>query len=338
MKRTVILLVLAVVLPAFLWAAPRGSVERPDPSQAPTFPSYVQKVEPTVVGIKVQVPRDRPSVLTLGPERWGSGVIFDPNGYVLTVSYVLLDADRIEVSLRDGRKLPARLVGLDLEAGLGVIKLEGPGPFPAATLGDSTAVAVGQLTASVGVDDDGDLVATSGNVQAIRSFAGYWEYMLDRAFIVAPYNPAFGGSPLVNERGEVVGIVSLRLGEPPSVNLAIPTEKFLPGKDELIREGRVVSRKPRPWLGLYTVPAEGGGVVVAGVSPVGPARAAGFQQGDRIVRLNGEPVGSQEEFYTRLWATQVGQEVTVVVVRDARFHAITVRPADRYRFFRTTWK
>lgn len=325
-----------LVLPVLLWAAPQERQKSPDPSRAPQYPSYVQKVEPAVVGIKVQVPRDRPSVLTLGPERWGSGVIFDPAGYALTVSYVLLDAGQIEVSLRDGRKLPARLVGLDLEIGLGVIRLEGPGPFPAATLGDSTAVAVGQLTATAGVEDDGDLVATAGSVQAIRSFAGYWEYMLDRAFIVTPYNPAFGGSPLVNERGEVIGITSLRLGEPPFVNLAIPIEKFLPGKDELIREGRVVSRKSRPWLGLYTLPAEAGGVVVAGVSPVGPAGAAGFQKGDRIVRLNGEPVGSQEEFYTRLWATQIGQEVVVVVVRDARFHAITVRPADRYRFFRTT--
>lgn len=338
MKQIAFIIAFAVGLPVFLWALPVGKEQRPDPSQAPALPSHVQKVHPAVVGIKVQVPGDRPSARTLGPERWGSGVIFDPAGYALTVSYVLLDAGRIEVSLRDGRKLSARLVGLDLEVGLGVIRLEGPGPFPAAALGDSTGVTVGQLTATVGVDDDGDLVATSGSIQAIRSFAGYWEYMLDRAFIVTPYNPSFGGSPLISERGEVIGVASLRLGEPPFVNLAIPVEKFLSSKDELIREGRVVSRKPRPWLGLYTVPVEGEGVLVAGVSPVGPARAAGFERGDRIVRLNGEPVGSQEEFYARLWQTQVGQEITVVVVRESRFHAIIVRPADRYRFFRTTEK
>ncbi|MBI4611424.1 MAG: serine protease [Candidatus Rokubacteria bacterium] len=337
MKRIAFALV-ALVLPALLWAAPQERQKSPDPSGASQFPSYVQKVQPAVVGIKVQVPRDRPSAHTLGPERRGSGVIFAPDGYALTVSYVLLDAERIEVWLRDGRKLPARLVGLDLEVGLGVVKIDAPGPYASAVLGDSTTVTVGQLTATVGVDDDGDLVATSGSVQTIRAFAGYWEYMLDRAFVVAPYNPSFGGSPLVNERGEVIGIASLRLGDPPLVNLAIPIEKFLPGKDELIREGRVVSRKPRPWLGLYTVPAEDGGVVVTGVSPVGPAGSAGFQRGDRIVRLDGEPVGSQEEFYTRLWQTQVGQEITLVVVRDARFHAITVRSADRYRFFRTTEK
>jgi S1-C subfamily serine protease len=337
MKRTASLFVLVTVLPALLWAAPREKEQRPDPSQAPGLPSHAQKVQPAVVGIKVQVPRDRPSVFTLGPERWGSGVIFDPAGYALTVSYVLLDADRIEVSLRDGRKLPARLVGLDLEVGVGVVKIEGPGPFPAAALGDSTGVSTGQITATVGMSDEGDLVATPGSVQAIQSFAGYWEYMLDRAFVVAPYNPAFGGSALVNERGEVIGVVSLRLGQHPAfVNLAIPIEKFVRDRDELIRDGRVTSRKPRPWVGLYTVPAEGEGVVVVGVSPVGPAVAAGFERGDRIVRMDGEPVKSQEEFYTRLWRSRVGQEITIVVVREGQFHAVTVRPADRYRVFRTT--
>jgi S1-C subfamily serine protease len=290
-----------------------------------------------VVGIKVQVPLDRPSVLTLGPERWGSGVIFDPAGYAVTVSYVLLDAEIIQVSLRNGRVVPARLVGLDLEHGLGVIKLEGDGPWPAATLGDSSKVAPGEPTGTIGVDDDNDLVVSQGSVKEIRSFAGYWEYMLDRAFVVAPYNSAFGGSPLVNVQGEIIGIVSLRLGERPFVNLAIPIEHLASSRDELISKGRVLSRRPRPWLGLYTVPVMEG-VVVAGVSPIGPARQAGFQRGDVIVRVNGEKVGSQEEFYRKLWQTQVGQEITVVVVRESRFHPITVVPADRYQFFRTTEK
>jgi S1-C subfamily serine protease len=261
-------------------------------------------------------------------------VIFAPSGYVVTVSYVLLDAETIRVSLRDGRSVPARLVGLDLEHGLGVIKLEGDGPWPAAALGDSSKVAPGEPTGTIGVDDDNDLVVTQGSVKEIRSFAGYWEYMLDRAFIVSPYNPSFGGSPLVNVQGEIIGITSLRLGERPPVNLAIPIEHFTSSKDELIRDGRVLSRRPRPWLGLYTVPVEGG-VVVAGVSPVGPARQAGFQRGDVIVRVNGEKVGTQEEFYRKLWQAEVGQEITIVVVRDSRFHAITVRPVDRYQFFHT---
>jgi S1-C subfamily serine protease len=302
----------------------------PGPPSSISTPAYLQKVAPAVVGIRTQVPLDRPSALTLGPFRSGSGVIFDPAGYVVTVGYILTDAATIRVSLRDGRIVPARLVGLDQEQGFGVIKLEGDGPWPAAPLGDSSVVAVGSPVGTIGVDSDNDLLFSQGSVREIRSFTGYWEYLLDRAFIVQPYNPSFGGSPLVNTQGEVIGVTSLRLGEPPHVNLAIPIEHFVAVKDELIREGRVKSRRVRPWIGLYTAAAEEG-LVVAGASPAGPAIEAGFERGDVIVRVNGEKVESQEDFYRKLWRTEVGQEVTIVVLRESRFHVITLRPIDRYR-------
>ena len=338
-RRLVVGVFLSLALPAVLAAAPRDSPPRPDAARASVQPSYIRAVEAAVVGIHVDVPRDRPSVLTLGSERWGSGVIFDASaGYALTVSYVLLDAERIEVSLRDGRKVPAKLVGLDLEVGLGVVKLQGAGPWPAASFGESAKVAVGDITGTVGVADDGGLVATSGRIEAVRPFTAAWEYMLDRAFTVSPHNAAFGGAPLVDTSGRVIGITSLRLGDAPYVNLAIPVEKFLPGKDELCDKGRVVSRRPRPWLGLYTVAHEGGGVLVAGVSPFGPAGAAGIRRGDVIMRLNGEKVASREDFYARLWQGSLDQEVQLVVVRasGSGFEAVTVRPADRYRVFRTS--
>ncbi len=335
MRLVLLALLVALSVPQGLWAVPKGPGATFIPPTTSSVPPHVQRVQPAVVGIKVRVPLDRPSVRTLGPERWGSGVIFDPAGYAVTVSYVLLDAEIIQVSLRDGRVVPAKLAGLDLEHGLGVIRLEGDGPWPAAALGDSSKVSVGQPTATIGVDDDNDLVVTQGSVQEIRRFAGYWEYMIDRAFVVAPYNPAFGGSPLVNIQGEIIGITNLRIGDRPFVNLAIPIELFTASKDELISKGRVLSRPPRPWLGLYTVPTEHG-VQVAGISPVGPAGQAGFQRGDLIVRVNGEKVESQEDFYRRLWRTQVGQEVTLVVLRESHFQVITVRPVDRYQFIRTT--
>ena len=337
MRRLVVLALLLVPLaPALLPAAPREGQPRLDPRQLSALPSYVQRVEAAIVGLSVEVPRDRPSALTLGAERRGSGVVFDPAGYALTVSYVLLDAARVEATLRDGRKVPARLVGLDLEVGVGVVKLEGPGPWPAAALGDSTKVAAGDVVGTVGLSDEGRLSAMPARIEEVRSFTAAWEYMLERAFVVAPANPAFGGAALVDSAGAVIGVTSLRLGEAPHVNLAIPIEKFLPGKDEILAKGRVASRRPRPWLGLYTVSVEGAGVVVSGVSPAGPARSAGFRRGDLIVRLNGEKVSSQEQFYRRLWQGSLEQEVHLVVQRDTGFEAITVRPADRYRFFRTT--
>ena len=337
MRLIFLALLVALSTPQAAGAVPRESESGILPSKPTAVPTHVQRVQPAVVGIKVRVPLDRPSVLTLGPERWGGGVIFDASGYALTVSYVLLDAATIQVSLRDGRVVPATLVGLDLEHGLGVIKLEGDGPWPSAPLGNSSGVTVGEATATIGVNDENELVITQGSVQEIRSFAGYWEYMIDRAFVVAPYNAAFGGSPLVNVQGEVIGITSLRLGERPFVNLAIPIEHFTASKDELLSKGRVLSRRPRPWLGLYTLSAETG-VVVAGMSPVGPARQAGFQRGDVIVRINGEGVDGQEEFYRKLWQNQVGQEITVVVLRESRFHVIKVRPLDRYDLLRPAGK
>ena len=133
---TVALLGLAV--PALVSAAPRDVDRRLEPSRVSPLPTQVRRVEPAVVGIRVEVEAGRPSAATLGTERAGSGVIFDGDqGYVLTVSYLLLDAARIQVSLRDGRTVPARLIGLDLEAGVAVARLEGAGPWPAATLGDS---------------------------------------------------------------------------------------------------------------------------------------------------------------------------------------------------------
>jgi S1-C subfamily serine protease len=308
---------------------------RPDPRLFPAVPSYVQRVQAAIVGLRVQVGRDRPSVANLGSERQGSGVIFDGAGHVLTVSYLLLDAERIEVKLRDGRTVPGRLVGLDLEHGLGVVRLEGSGPWPTAVLGDSTRVAPGDVAGTVGVNDDGDLVATHGSVAQIRTFVAAWEWQLDRAFIVSPHNPAFGGSAVVDANGGVIGIASLRLGGPPHVTLAIPTEKFLSGKDELLARGRVESRRPRPWLGLLTDQHQGGGVLVVGLSPAGPARAAGVRQGDVIVGFNGQSISSQEDFYRRLWERYVGEDLVLEVLRAQRLESITVRAADRYRVFRT---
>jgi S1-C subfamily serine protease len=136
----------------------------------------------------------------------------------------------------------------------------------------------------------------------------------------------------VNELGEVVGIASLRLGDPPHANLAIPIEKFVPVKDELITSGRIASRPPRPWLGLYTVKLPEG-LVVSELSPVGPASRAGFRQGDRILRVNGVAVASQEEFYEQLWSRRAGDLIELAVQRDSQVHIIAVPSVDRHRLY-----
>jgi S1-C subfamily serine protease len=329
MNAAAIALVAALAVPA----APAVVQQSQTPQPSSTTPAYIERVAPAVVGIDTKIPLDRPSALTLGPARSGSGVIFDPAGYVVTVAYILTDATLIQVRLRDGRVVPGRFVGQDYESGIGVIKLEGAGPWPHAPLGNSSTVSTGDPAAIVGVTGENEVLATQGSIQDIRRFTGYWEYLLERAFIVAPPNASFGGSPLVNTQGEIIGVTSLRLGDPPNVNLAIPIEYFLAAKDELFREGRVKSRPPRPWLGLYTVETPKG-LVIAGAAPSGPAIDAGFERGDVIVRLNTEKVESQEDFYRKLWKTRIGEEVNVVVLREAKFQVIAVRTIDRQNLLR----
>jgi S1-C subfamily serine protease len=261
--------------------------------------------------------------------RFATGIVFDDRGYAVTVSYALMDALEIEAQRRDGRTASATVAAFDFDSGIGVVKLDGTG-WTAAALGDSRDVREGSLTGTVAMDEDGDLVQVTGNVRSVRRFSASWEYMLSRAFIVSPANASWGGSALVNERGEVVGVGSLRLGEPPYTNLFIPVEHFLPVRDELIATGRVQSRSPRPWLGLYTT-ADSKGLTVDGFSPTGPAARAGFQRGDRIVDVGGVRVGSQEEFYEVLWRHRAGEVIPVSVSRDDRVVVIRVESVDRHR-------
>lgn len=326
---------LAVALaPAIAIAVPRPSDPRLHPSQVSPLPTYVRRVEPAIVAVHVHAPEGAPSSQRLGADRFGSGVVFDARGYVLTVGYVVLDATKIEVLTRDDHAVRARVVAVDLDSGLGILKLDEPGPWPTALLGDSRDVAAGAVAGTVGVDEDNELVSVAARIDAIRRFAAPWEYMLERALILSPASSSWGGSAVVNERGEVVGIASLRLGQEPYVNLAIPIERFLAVKDEIMEVGRVVSRPPRPWLGLMTVQVTDG-VAVEETSPVGPARMAGFRKGDRIIRVNGVPVASQEEFYEQLWRGRAGDTVELSVRRDGAERVIRVHSLDRATIYRT---
>jgi S1-C subfamily serine protease len=318
----------ASLLLAESWAAPQVPGPRLEPGRAAEVPTAIARANPAIVGIRAQIPRDRPSAATLGTDRWGSGVLIDPEGLALTVGYVVLEAPALEVVLADGRTVSGRVVGHDFESGLAVIRLAGPGPYPAAAVGRSAPLGSGQPVFVVGMTSERRVVGLAARVTAIRPFVAYWEYMLERAVLVAPVHPAFGGAALVDPDGAVVGVVSLRLE---SENLAIPIDLFPPVRDALIAQGRP-ARPPRPWIGVRAV-AMNGGVLIAGVSAVGPAQAAGLREGDVIVRLNGDRVADLDDFYRRLWRVPVGEGVELIVHRAGRLETIVVRPDDRHRFF-----
>jgi len=329
---SVALLTLLLVPVSVALARSTARDARLHPRDMPAIPSYVQRVEPALVGLHVRAAEDRPSSARLGARRFGTGIVFDARGYAVTVSYVVLDAVQIEARARDGRRVPARLVALDLDTGLAVVRLEDAGAWPVAELRSSGDLQVGAVTGTVGVDDEDGLVHVTTTLTAVRRFSAFWEYMLDRALMLTPSMASWGGSAAVDHHGRVVGIVSLRLGEPPHLSLAIPAEKFLAVKDELVSAGRIVSRRPRPWIGLYTA-AHPGRVVVDGFNEAGPARAAGFRRGDQIVGVNGVDVASQEEFYEQMWRRQAGDTIDVSVKRGDRVQVISVRSMDRHRLY-----
>ncbi len=335
-RRWLSVVVAGVLVPGLALAVPRPPAPRLHPSSVSPLPTYVRKVEPAVVALSVTAPEDAPSSARLGARRAGSGVIFDERGYVVTVSYLVLDAVRIEARTRDGASVAASLVGADLDTGLAVVRLGGPGPWPAASLGDSRDMVQGVVSGTVGADEDNELVHAQATLTGVRKFSAFWEYMLPRAFIVSPAISSWGGSAMVDERGQLVGIVSLRLGEDPAyVNMAIPLETFLPVKDEIIAAGRVASRRPRPWIGLHTR-ANPDGVFVDGFNEAGPARSAGFRKGDRIVGVNGVGVRTQEEFYEQMWRRQAGDTIEVAVRREDAVRIIPVRSIDRSILYRTS--
>jgi S1-C subfamily serine protease len=140
-KRVVMLTLATLMLaPIVALSAPTSAPERRlNPGEISSLPSFVRRVEPAIVGLRVRNSESAASSSRLGSRRFGSGVIFDARGYALTVSYLLLDAIEVEARGRDGRTVAARVVGFDLDTGLGVVKLEGEGPWPVAALGDSRA-------------------------------------------------------------------------------------------------------------------------------------------------------------------------------------------------------
>jgi S1-C subfamily serine protease len=325
-------LTLVATFASLTLARPAERVPRPHPGDMPAMPSYVQRVQPALVGLHVRAAENRPSSARLGARRFGTGIVFDASGYVVTVSYLMLDAVGVEAHTRDGRTVPARPVGFDFDTGLAVVRLEGAGPWPVAELRSSSGLEAGAVTGTVGLDEDTDLVYAATTLTAVRRFSAFWEYMLDRALMLTPSMRSWGGSAAVDDRGRVVGIVSLRLGESPYVSLAIPAEKFLAIKDELVATGRIASRRARPWIGLYTT-AHPGRVVVDGFNESGPARSAGFRRGDLIVGVDGVAVASQEEFYERMWRREAGDTIDVSVRRGDHVQIISVRSIDRRNLY-----
>jgi S1-C subfamily serine protease len=272
-------------------------------SAAPAQTRSLDELVSAVVRVKTVIEADGRTVSNLGREREGSGIVIDNEGLVLTIGYLMVEARAAEIGTNDGRTVPASVVGYDHETGFGLLRALAPLKVAPMAFGRSAEVKERDpvLVASFG---GLDMVAPA-RVAAKREFAGSWEYLLDEAIFTAPPHPAWSGAALINREGKLVGVGSLIVGDAGAGdkapgNMFVPIDRLPPILGDLVAEGRV-SGPARPWLGINANEANGE-LVVARVTPGGPAERAGVQVGETIVGVGGERPKSLADFYRKIWA------------------------------------
>jgi S1-C subfamily serine protease len=320
--------------------APEGSPSRPG-SDLELLDAYsraivgvAEKVNPTVVNVEV---------LRIGEGRrrasgHGSGFVFSPDGFLLTNSHVVHGADLVEVSFPDGRQFPGELVGDDPESDLAVLRIGGSG-HPATPLGDSRSLRVGQLVIAVGNPLGFQCTVTAGIVSALsrsmRSASG--RLMEDIIQTDAALNPGNSGGPLVNSRGEAIGVNTAVISDAQGICFAIPidTAKWVSArlmKDGRIRRGYLGIGGQKVALPLRLVKQHGlraeSGVRVMAVEDESPADLAGLREGDVLVALDGQPVSGVDDLHRLLTDERVGQKTVATILRTGRKMELEVVPVE----------
>ncbi|ANM09780.1 MULTISPECIES: S1C family serine protease [unclassified Rhizobium] len=288
----------------------------------------------SVVAVRSSIPDDAFTAETLGTVREGSGVVIRDNGLVLTIGYLITEAEEVWLTTRDGRVVPAHALAYDQETGFGLVQALGVLNAPAVDLGDAASAKPGD--AVVLADGVGEFV--EANIVARQEFAGYWEYLLDEAIFTAPAHPSWGGAALIGSDGKLLGIGSLRLqmsqgDEVADINMVVPIDLLTPILDDLLNRGQV-NKPPRPWLGAFSAESNGG-VVVMSVAEGGPAAQAGLRQGDIISEIRDEEVDGLADFYRKVWSSgPAGAEIPMRILRNGREAWLRIKSADRNSFLK----
>jgi len=289
-----------------------------------------------VVGLSASVPKEARSAETLGTERSGSGVVIDDQGLVLTIGYLVNEAEEITVTPFDGKPSSARLIAYDYESGLAVVRANAKLPVKPIRMGDSMKLAERSevLVMSMG----GERPLVTARVVSVRPFAGYWEYMLDRAIFTSPPHTAHSGAALIGDDGRLYGVGSLFVSDAraPRVhspgNMFVPINELKPILADLLDKGKRTT-PPRPWIGINSQDVSGR-IVVTRVTPGGPAAAAGLGDGDLILGVAGKPVSGLVELYRAMWSggpagTSIKLNVLPSKASDFRVRETTVKSVDR---------
>jgi S1-C subfamily serine protease len=308
-------------------------------SGAPNPPAARTQHELTVDALSVVKVRSKAvanarSENTLGQQREGSGVVIDSSGLVMTIGYLIIEAENVELSTADGKVFPATVVGYDNATGLGLLKALTPLPVRPANMGQSASAAERELVLIVGFDG-----VAPAYIVSKRPFVGYWEYLLDEAIYTAPATVNWSGAALLSGDGKLLGIGSLVVGDAMGSqtnipgNMFVPIDVIKPVLGDFIANGKSTSR-PRPWLGINTQEVQGN-LIVMRVSPDSPAEQAGLAPGDVIVGIAGKPIKGQADFYIKLWKSgDAGVLVALEVLKGNRVQNYKVKSIDREQYFR----
>lgn len=288
----------------------------------------------SVVKVRSKAVADARSSRSLGQQREGTGVVIDSSGLVMTIGYLIVEAENVELSTADGKVFPATVVGYDNVTGMGLLKALTPLPVKPVGFGESASVADRDLVLIVGFDG-----VAPAYVVSKRPFVGYWEYLLDEAIYTAPVTVNWQGAALLSREGKLLGIGSLVVGDSMGTrsnipgNMFVPIDVLKPVLGDFIANGKSTS-KPRPWIGINTQEVQGN-LIVTRVSPESPADDAGLRTGDIIVGFDGQPVRGQADFYIRLWKSgEAGVEVALDVLKGNRVENYKVKSIDRDKYYR----
>jgi S1-C subfamily serine protease len=308
------------------------------PANQPRAADYsfdLDRVLSSVVGVHSIIPSDAFSADTLGTERAGNGVLID-HGLVLTIGYLITEADAVWLHVGDGRVVQGHALGIDPVSGFGLVQALGHMDLDPLPLGSSATTEVGDRVVMGGVG--GRTRSVASQIAAKQEFAGYWEYLLEEAIFTHPAHPNWGGTGLISNRGELIGIGSLQLererdGKPEHVNMVVPIDLLKPVLDDLRKFGRV-NKPARPWLGMFSTEIDNK-VVVVGISAKGPAARAELKAGDVILAVNGEKITSQTGFYRKLWSLgPAGVDVPLTVYHEGVTFDVVLASTDRTKLLK----
>ncbi|HEU5299936.1 MAG TPA: trypsin-like peptidase domain-containing protein [bacterium] len=337
----------ATAPPAASSAAP-PTAAAPPAVQPPAGPAPLVSEEATIIRV---VERVRPAVVNIDtvaqvqtlfgvfPQQGaGSGVIVSSDGYILTNNHVVENAQQIKVTLLSGKSYTGKVVGTDRFSDLAVIKVDAPESLPAAQLGRSSALRVGQMAVAVGNPFGLGHTVTVGVISALNRSIQVPNLVIENLVQTdAAINPGNSGGALADSSGAVIGINTAIVQQAQGIGFAIPIDTARAIMDQLISRGRVV----RPYVGIvwggdvdaniarqYNLPVERG-IIVREVDQNGPAARAGIRAGDIVISVDGKPVSNWNDFIRELFARRPGQRVRIEIARDGSRRTVDVTLGER---------